>query len=52
MDRVTLEALSGYFPDGKFARRVQPLPEHGCIYVRNAKAASLPLRTLSRLGPT
>jgi Sulfotransferase family len=40
MDRVTLETLRGYFPDGKFARRVQPLPEHGCIYVRNAKAAS------------
>jgi hypothetical protein len=40
MDRVTLEALTGYFPDGKFARRVQPLPEYGCIYLRNAKAAS------------
>lgn len=40
MDPVTLETLRGYFPDGAFARRVQPLPEYGCIYVRNAKAAS------------
>jgi Sulfotransferase family len=40
VDPVTLDALREYFPDGKFARRVQPLPEHGCIYMRNAKAAS------------
>jgi len=37
---VTLDALRGYFPSGGFGRRVQPLPEYGCVYVKNAKAAS------------
>ena len=37
---VTREAIRQYFPDGAFARRVQPLPEYGCIYVRNAKVAT------------
>ena len=40
MDRVTLGALRRYFPGGGCARRVQPLPGHGCVYVKNAKAAS------------
>lgn len=38
--RVTLDALDGYFPDGRWAGRMQPLPEHGCIYVKNAKAGT------------
>jgi len=37
---VTLAALQDYFPDGAFVRRVWPLPEYGCVYVKNAKAAS------------
>jgi len=37
---VTLSALRGYFPDGRFNRRVWTLPEYGCVYVKNAKAAS------------
>lgn len=36
----TVDALSAYFPDGKFFRRVHALPEYGCIYVRNAKVAT------------
>jgi len=38
--RVTHEALSGYFPDGRFAQRLNALPEFGCIYVRNAKVGT------------
>jgi hypothetical protein len=38
--RVTLEALRAYFPDGKFSRRLQPMPQYGCIYVKNAKSGS------------
>jgi Sulfotransferase family len=37
---TSLAALQAYFPDGKFYRRVQPLPEYNCIYVRNAKVAT------------
>ena len=37
---VTRDALSNYFPDGKFAGRLQLLPEYNCVYVKNAKAAS------------
>jgi len=37
---VTRRALTRYFPGGHFGRRVQPLPEHACVYVKNAKAAS------------
>jgi hypothetical protein len=37
---VTRDAIRQYFPDGAFAHRVQPLPEYGCIYVRNAKVAT------------
>lgn len=35
-----LKALRDYFPDGGFGGRVQPLPEYGCIFVKNAKAAT------------
>jgi hypothetical protein len=38
--RVTRAALQGYFPTGNVARRLCPLPEHGCIYVKNANAGS------------
>jgi hypothetical protein len=38
--RVTREALRSYFPNGRFASRLRPLPEYGCIYVSNPKAAS------------
>lgn len=37
---ATLAELRGYFPDGNFHRRVHALPEYGCVYVRNAKAAT------------
>jgi Sulfotransferase family len=37
---VTLEALRAYFPDGKFAGRLQPMPQYGCMYVKNAKSGS------------
>lgn len=37
---VTREALGGYFPNGKWSGRVQPLPDHGCVYVKNAKAGT------------
>src|SRR3954471_5921422 len=37
---VTPEAIRSYFPTGGLTRRVQPLPEYGCIYVRNAKVAT------------
>jgi Sulfotransferase family len=37
---VTPEAITHYFPKRLFMRRVQPLPEYGCIYVRNAKVAT------------
>ncbi len=40
MPAVTREALRRYFPDGNFGRRLQPLPDHGCIYVKNAKAGT------------
>jgi hypothetical protein len=47
---VTLEAVRGYFPDLRLANRLQPLPEHNLIYVRNAKAGtSTLLLWLSRL---
>lgn len=35
---VTRAGLKGYFPDGKVAGRICPLPDEGCIYVKNAKA--------------
>jgi Sulfotransferase family len=37
---VTRDAIRNYFPDGAVTRRVQPLPDYGCIYVRNAKVAT------------
>lgn len=37
---VTCDALDRYFPDGKWAARVQPLPGHGLVYVKNAKVAT------------
>ena len=37
---VTQRAIRNYFPNGTFARRLQPLPDYGCIYVRNAKVAT------------
>lgn len=38
--RVTRDALERYYPRGGYARRLQPLPEYGCIYIQNAKVAS------------
>jgi hypothetical protein len=40
MPTVTRQTLRDYFPDGGFGRRVQPMPDHGCIYVKNAKAGT------------
>lgn len=37
---ITLRALRTYYPEGNFARKLHPLPDYGCIYVRNAKAAT------------
>ena len=37
---VTREAMESFFPNGAFTRRLQPLPDFGCIYVRNAKVAT------------
>jgi hypothetical protein len=37
---VTQEAIKNFFYDGGVARRLQPLPDYGCIYVRNAKVAT------------
>jgi hypothetical protein len=39
-NRVTRAALREYYPDGRFARRIQAVPELGCVYVKNAKAAT------------
>jgi hypothetical protein len=36
--RVTRAALSAYYPKGDLHRRLVPLPEYGCIYVKNLKA--------------
>jgi hypothetical protein len=38
--RVSRRALRDYFPGGGPGRRLLPLPEQGCIYVRNAKAGT------------
>jgi hypothetical protein len=38
--KVTADAIRDYFPTGGLMRRVQPLPDYGCIYVRNAKVAT------------
>lgn len=38
--RLTRQALREYFPDGKWAGRVQPLPEQGVVFVKNATAAT------------
>jgi hypothetical protein len=38
--RVTRRALKAYYPDGSYGRRLQPLPDYGAIYVRNAKAGT------------
>jgi hypothetical protein len=38
--RVTLDAIRDYYPTGGLARRLQPLPDYRCIYVRNAKVAT------------
>jgi hypothetical protein len=40
MGQVTCEALRAYFPSGRWAGRVQPLPEWGCVFVKNAKAGT------------
>lgn len=40
MVRPTVEALRAYFPDGGFARRIQPLPEQQCVYIKNAKVGT------------
>lgn len=38
--RVTRAALENYFPDGRWYARVQPLPDHDCVFVKNAKAGT------------
>ena len=38
--RVTLDALRSYYPERGFAHRIQAVPELGCVYVKNAKAAT------------
>jgi hypothetical protein len=38
--KVTHDAVRNYLPKGELARRLHPLPDFGCIYVRNAKAAT------------
>ena len=38
--RVTLEALRAYNPEGRFVGRLVPMPQYGCIYVKNAKAGT------------
>ena len=38
--RVTRDAISNYFPDGALTRRLQPLPDYGCIYVRNPRVGT------------
>jgi len=35
-----LKALRDYFPNGRWAGRVQPLPGHGVVFVKNAKAGT------------
>jgi hypothetical protein len=37
---ASLPQFQAYFPDGRFYRRVHALPEHRCIFVRNAKAGT------------
>lgn len=38
--RVTLRALRDYFPERALDRRLIPMPDYGCIYVKNAKVAT------------
>lgn len=38
--QVTMGALRSYYPHGRFASRLTPLPSLGLIYVRNAKVAT------------
>jgi hypothetical protein len=38
--QVTRGALRRYFPNGRWAGRVQPLPDHGVVFVKNAKAGT------------
>lgn len=38
--RVTRATLRSYYPDGAYTRRLQPLPDHRCIYVKNPKAGT------------
>jgi len=35
---VTRTAVERYFPDGRARFRIVPMPDHGCIYVKNLKA--------------
>lgn len=37
---VTEEALRHYYPNEGVGRRLIPMPEYGCIYVKNAKVAT------------
>jgi Sulfotransferase family len=37
---VTRDALRRYYPDGKVGGRLVPLPEYGCIWVRNPKVGT------------
>lgn len=37
---VTRPKLRAYFPDGKWHTRIHPLPDHGIVYVKNAKVAT------------
>lgn len=38
--RVTRDSLRAYFPDGRWTGRVQPLPDHNCVFVKNSKAGT------------
>lgn len=37
---ITLDELEQYFPSRNVGSRLMPLPDYGCIYVKNAKAAT------------
>ena len=37
---VTHDALLRYYPNGRYWTRLQPLPDSGCIFVKNPKAAT------------
>lgn len=38
--RLTREALQSYWPNSLVDHRLHPLPQHNCVYVRNAKVGT------------